>query len=124
MAFLDQIEEIGALGRDCFDVIVRDEDRRFDLESTIANAPQSTAVYCCGPVRLLLALERICRAEAGAHCSLHLERFGRPTLAGGSELSTQSSAADLTSPTECDPNGAFKVRLERPGVTLQVPADK
>ncbi|SFJ42460.1 cytochrome P450/oxidoreductase [Amycolatopsis sacchari] len=45
---------------------------RFDLDALLASAKPGTAVYCCGPERLLAAVEELCDRRALA---LHVERF-------------------------------------------------
>lgn len=80
------------------------EDRRglLDLPRIIGNPRADTKIYCCGPEGLLRAAERLC--ESWLRDSLHLERF---------------------SPKVVEPSrsGAFRVRLARSGITVDVPAE-
>ncbi|WP_382304752.1 PDR/VanB family oxidoreductase [Herbiconiux sp. UC225_62] len=80
---------------------------RFDvtsLSSRIADAPVS--VYCCGPARMLTALEQEAAASAWPAGTLHLERF---------------EAREVTEPVRHE---AFEVELELSGMTLSVPPDR
>ncbi|MCP2167377.1 PDR/VanB family oxidoreductase [Goodfellowiella coeruleoviolacea] len=84
----------------------QDEHGPLDLSSLLAHPGRDatdTAVYCCGPESLLLAVERHCAAwPAGA---LHVERFSpRATAAEG-------------------PRESFEVELARAGRVLTVPAE-
>lgn len=95
------LEEVGKLdpegGR--VTVVPEDEDGRPDLDSFLADLPEDTAVYCCGPEGLMAAVEE--RLPEGA--ALHLERFAPRTTADG--------------------DGEFEVELHRSGRTLTVPGD-
>lgn len=75
---------------------------RWDAARFFREARPATAIYCCGPERLLADVE-----AASAHWppgSLHVERF-KPR------------------PTNQTPPRAFNVRLMRTGTDLQVPSD-
>ncbi|MFJ6082168.1 PDR/VanB family oxidoreductase [Streptomyces sp. NPDC092369] len=94
MPFLAEIEKLGGGGR--VTVVAEDEAGLPDLDGLLAEIPEDSAVYCCGPEGLMAAVaERIPR--------VHLERFS-PLVAG-------------------DGNSAFEVELRRSGRTLTVPAD-
>ncbi|MCY0385919.1 PDR/VanB family oxidoreductase [Robbsia sp. Bb-Pol-6] len=140
MAFLGGIERTaanarrtdngaGAPSRATVHIVARDEGGHFDADATLAAAPSGSAVYCCGPERLMQAVERAC---AGRH-ALHLERFGRPALPAAlapvlAQNEARADGAGGTSPgsaddAPCDPDSAFQVVLQRSGVTLQVGPD-
>ena len=99
MAFLDRLARYGDRVRIC----PQDETGLLDLDSAVAGAGASAAVYCCGPEPLLAAIEQRCSAGFGG--TLHVERF----RASGAEGSA--------------PAAGFEVELVRSGLTLQVPAE-
>ncbi|MGY6025227.1 PDR/VanB family oxidoreductase [Streptomyces spinosirectus] len=93
MPFLEEVEKLGGAR---VTVVAEDEDGLPDLDALLADLPEDTAVYCCGPEGLLAAVqERV--------PSVRLERFG-PRASGAG-------------------NGAFEVELRRSGRTLTVAAD-
>ncbi|MGH3685685.1 MAG: 2Fe-2S iron-sulfur cluster-binding protein [Pseudonocardiaceae bacterium] len=97
MAFLD---EVCALGLDRVNVMPSDERGRPDLDAIISAASPGTAVYCCGPDRLLATVrERIAT---------------RPDLRLHSELFTGAAAG----------GAAFRVELRRTGRVINVPTDR
>lgn len=99
MAFLD---EIRALGPDRVEVMPADERGRPDLDAIIAVASAGTAVYCCGPDRMLDAVqERV--ATTRADLRLHSEPFAGTDASGGA---------------------ALHVELHRTGHLVNVPADR
>jgi cytochrome P450/ferredoxin-NADP reductase len=75
---------------------------RMDLPSLIGAAPTDTAVYACGPERLLAMLEGLMRERPGR---LHVEHFS----AGVSDHLH---------------NAAFDVDLKDSGLSVHVPADR
>jgi ferredoxin-NADP reductase len=80
---------------------------RFDvaaLSAEIVDGP--VAVYCCGPARMLAALEQEAAASGWPAGTLHLERF---------------EAREVTEPVRHE---AFEVELEISGMTLTVPPDR
>ncbi|MFJ8646505.1 PDR/VanB family oxidoreductase [Streptomyces sp. NPDC093546] len=96
MPFLDEVEELGNVT-----VVAEDEAGLPDVGAFLADVPEETQVYCCGPDGLMDAV-------AGAlprGAALHLERFapGGASGAGG---------------------GAFEVELRRSGRTVAVTADQ
>ncbi|MFG2321676.1 PDR/VanB family oxidoreductase [Streptomyces sp. NBC_01723] len=111
MPFLEEIEKLDrdgersgmgippAEGRGRVTVVAEDEDGRPGLDAFLAELPEGTAVYCCGPEGLIAAVEE--RLPAGT--ALHLERFAPRTAAGG--------------------DAEFEVELHRSGRTLTVPGD-
>ncbi|GGU78249.1 iron-sulfur protein [Streptomyces filipinensis] len=92
------LEEVRGLAGNRLTVAAGDEDGRPDLDALLADLPERTAVYCCGPQGLTAAVEE--RLPEGA--TLHLERF--------------APRADAVGTT------AFEVELRRSGRTLTVPA--
>jgi ferredoxin-NADP reductase/DMSO/TMAO reductase YedYZ heme-binding membrane subunit len=101
MAF---IAEVTALAADRVQIVPRDEGRRADLDALIAAAAPGTAVYCCGPDRLLRAVRQ--RVAARPDLSLHSERFTGAGASGGEALQ------------------AFSVELRRSGRVIEVPAGR
>jgi len=100
MAFLDDLTGYGERVR----VLAKDEIGPVDLGTVLDGLPADTAVYCCGPPRLLADVERRCAGMPPG--TLHLERFtARPIEAAGEEH-------------------PFEVVLARSGVTVQVPAGR
>lgn len=97
MAFLDQLH---ALGAHHVELMPADERGRPDLEAIITAASPGTAVYCCGPDRLLRAVQTLVTARPDL--TLHSERFTGTTPTGGA---------------------ALHVELHRSGLTVEVPAD-
>ncbi|MGP3911486.1 PDR/VanB family oxidoreductase [Nonomuraea sp. 10N515B] len=79
----------------------QDEHGLLDLDALLAEEPQDTLVYCCGPAPLLQAVEERC-----ANRPLHVERF------------TPKDAGDPIM------TGSFEVELATSGLTLTVPPDR
>ncbi|MFR0356021.1 PDR/VanB family oxidoreductase [Streptomyces sediminimaris] len=80
-------------------VVPQDESGLLDLDAALADLPDGTLVYCCGPAPLLDAVEERCPAER-----LRVERF----------TPKEQPAGD---------NGAFEVELAQSGRTVTVPPD-
>lgn len=100
MAFLDEL--LGDFG-DRVDVYARDEGVRADLRALLGAAP-GAVVYCCGPARLIEAVEEVCGDRPSGH--LHLERF---------------EARELGEPVWTEP---FEVDLMLSGITVEVPPER
>lgn len=98
MAFLD---EVCALGPDRVEVMPADERGRPDLSAIIGAASPGTAVYCCGPDRMLHAVRE--RVATRLDLCLHSEPFTGTAAGGGAAL--------------C-------VELRRTGRIITVPADR
>jgi ferredoxin-NADP reductase len=108
MAFQDEIAALGGAAQ----VVARDECERLDLDSVIRSEPLSSAIYCCGPNSLMVAVADV--AKATGH-SLHVERFGRPDLARtvpAERWSTLELADEVATTAErTDPEEPFEVEL-------------
>lgn len=104
MAFRDELE---ARYPGHVDIRPEDECGLLDLPTVLAEPEQDaadTAVYCCGPEPLLLAVEQHCTDwPAGA---LHVERFA-----------PRAGATD-------GPREAFEIELAESGTVLDVPAER
>jgi ferredoxin-NADP reductase len=101
MAFREQLQ---AAHPEQVTIQPQDEAGLLDLPDLLTEPDEDTAVYCCGPEPLLVAVEEHCaRWPVGA---LHTERF-----------SAKPGATD--GPTE-----AFEVELAQAGTTLVVPAGR
>lgn len=96
MAFAD---DLAAAHPDRVQVRPQDEHGILDLATALDAAAPGTAVYCCGPEPLLLAIESACRERD--HVTLHVERFA-PKDIGDTE------------------NGAFEIELGRSGGVVEV----
>jgi ferredoxin-NADP reductase len=82
----------------------QDEYGLLDVASFLGKPDTATAVYCCGPEALLLAVEQMC--QSWPRGALHVERFTPvPGAAHG-------------------PRTSFEVQLARSSVTLPVPPDR
>jgi ferredoxin-NADP reductase len=99
MPFLEEIEKLDPEHERRVTVVAEDEDGRPELDAFLADLPEGTAVYCCGPEGLMAAVEE--RLPKGT--TPHLERFAPRTTAGG--------------------DGEFEVELHRSGRTLTVDGD-
>jgi ferredoxin-NADP reductase/DMSO/TMAO reductase YedYZ heme-binding membrane subunit len=98
MAFID---EVSALGPDRVWVFAGDERGRPNLAEIIGSVSAGTAVYCCGPGRLLQAVRE--QVAARPDLTLHTELF---------------SGSGPTS------GAAFHVELRRTGRIVDVPGDR
>ncbi|MFE3204742.1 PDR/VanB family oxidoreductase [Embleya sp. NPDC059237] len=98
MAFLDELDSLRV------HVHPADEAGPIDLDTALGDPCQDTAVYTCGPSRLLDAVEE--RASSWPRGALHLERFSAPPAA-------VPAAGDVP----------FEVVAKRSGITVIVPAD-
>jgi ferredoxin-NADP reductase/DMSO/TMAO reductase YedYZ heme-binding membrane subunit len=98
MAF---INEVTALGTSQVEVLPHEERGRPDLDAVVDAAPSGTTIYCCGPDRMLQAVQQ--RVATRPDLSLHYERFTGATAAGGT---------------------AFQVKLQRSRHVLDVPDNR
>ena len=102
MAYLDDLEAEFP-GR--IEVFAADEGRRFDVESAVATLDPGTEVYCCGPDRLMDAVEAA-MASPELLPYVHLEHF---------------HPKDAVDETE---NEEFTVYAAASGVEFVVPSDE
>ena len=80
MAFLDELAKYG----DRVHIWPQDERGLLELDSVLGDARDDTLVYCCGPERLLTAVEAA--VEHWPTSALHVERFSaRPGAVAASE---------------------------------------
>jgi ferredoxin-NADP reductase len=126
MSFVRELSDYERRRAGKLKLVARDESPRAILSDILIAAPQGTAVYCCGPNRLLAEVETI-SATHGGHYTLHVERFGRPALAGDPAAATAirspvSALAAEEAEEHCDPNGSFRVELKSTGKTIEVGA--
>ncbi len=98
LAFLDRLAAHG----DHVRVVASDTGGRADLAQAVGEYAPGQAVYCCGPERMIAAVEAACAGWPPD--ALRTERFAAPT------------------PTGLDPDAGtgFEVVLARSGTTLQV----
>ncbi|WP_349307392.1 PDR/VanB family oxidoreductase [Rhodococcus sp. IEGM 1307] len=104
MAYLD---ELSACEGDV-EIVPQDERGIPDLARAIGDCPAGTAVYCCGPEPMLVAVQDKC-AELLSPDSLHLEHFSADPAA--------LSALDQV-------NAAFEVEMASTGEVLEIPPDR
>ncbi|TPG59687.1 oxidoreductase [Roseomonas nepalensis] len=97
------IREARALGGEV-SVHASEEGTRLDVAGRLRDAPADTLLYCCGPERLMLAVE-----EATAHWPEGSVRF---------EWFTARSRP------EGEVSGTFEVECVRSGLTLAVPPER
>jgi ferredoxin-NADP reductase len=109
MAFIDELQEI--MG-DSLALYPRDERGRADLLAEIEDAPAGTAVYACGPERLLTDLQNITADTLGAD-AFHAELFAAATP----PASTGDAPEEAT-------DAPFEIELRQSGCTLTVPPEK
>jgi ferredoxin-NADP reductase len=96
MAFIEELEGYG----ERVTVVARDAHRRPDLSMWLSQLNAGAKVYCCGPQRLLAAVEDLC--TGGMPGRLRAERF---------------VPADLDTPVRHE---AFILELRSSGITLEV----
>lgn len=107
MAFVD---EAVAIGGDRVHLYPADETGRLDLEAVLGGLGASTAVYCCGPGRLMKSVDSIVRSSA-PQVQLFTERFApADPPAGTAEVALEDSR--------------FEVELSRSNRVLTVPPDR
>jgi ferredoxin-NADP reductase len=117
-------EEIAALGGTA-EVVAADERGRLDIDEVIRSEPPSSAIYCCGPNRLMTAVADV--AKVTGH-SVHVERFGRPDLvrtvpAGYSPLVISDGDSSVAA-QRTDPDEPFEVELAASGKVVSVERDQ
>ncbi|MER6523898.1 PDR/VanB family oxidoreductase [Streptomyces sp. NPDC001508] len=102
MAFLGELAAYG----DKADIVVEAEHGPLDLDALLGTPRDDTAVYCCGPEGLLLAVEQRCASWPEG--SLHIERFR-----------AKAPAAD-----EAAHDREFEAVCERTGTAVRIPAGR
>jgi ferredoxin-NADP reductase len=85
-------------------LFVAAEGNRIELQQLLGTPADGTSIYCCGPARLMDAVEEAC--GSWPHGTLHLERF---------------EPKDVAAPVMDEP---FEVELELSGITVTVPPDR
>jgi ferredoxin-NADP reductase len=100
MAFTHELAAQGELVR----IRPEDECGLLDLEAFLGEPRHGVVIYCCGPERLLRAMEAVC--ERWPEGTLHVERF-RPSPGALEGV-----------------NGAFDVVLAKTGITCRVGPDE
>lgn len=100
MVFVDELARYG----DRVEICPKSENGRLDLDTLLAEPKADTLVYCCGPERLLAAVEQRCVVWPDA--SLHTERFSAPPPTSGGNAQLEDHA--------------FTVHFERSDVTAEV----
>ncbi|MFE2188916.1 PDR/VanB family oxidoreductase [Streptomyces sp. NPDC059455] len=101
MAFAAELAELAELPEPASDtgeltLVPQDEHGLIDLDTLLADLPDGTAVYCCGPEPLIAAVE--------ARCAAHTERFAAPKAA-------EPASGDSAFEVECR-RSARTVRVE------------
>ncbi|WP_433502974.1 PDR/VanB family oxidoreductase [Pseudonocardia halophobica] len=99
--------ELGERHPEKVQLIPQDVEGLIDVVVAVAELPDDTQVYCCGPEGLLDAAGSAC-AAVGIADRLHIERF---------------AAGEAVAPPE-DGEKPFEVELRQSGVTLTVGADQ
>ncbi|MHB1171447.1 MAG: PDR/VanB family oxidoreductase [Lacisediminihabitans sp.] len=99
MALADELEDAHA-GR--VSIHAADEGNRLDLGTLFAGLDPATIIYCCGPARLMDAVQRAVQRAAPARL-LHVERFeakelGEPVLHESFEVELALTGTTLTVP--------------------------
>jgi ferredoxin-NADP reductase len=102
MAFADDLKRAH---RDRVSLVPRDTDGRIDLARTLAGVTPTTAVYVCGPERLMHAVEAMA-AELDNVGEIHLERFTPKTRTDAPVLDD------------------FEVEFVRTGITVSIGPDQ
>lgn len=101
MAFVAELEKLYDDRMYVYDAAAGD---RLDVAALMATVPPGTEVYCCGPVRLVDAVEQATSNFAAG--SVHVEHF---------------EAKEFGEPLWLD---SFEVELALSGMTLDVPIDR
>ncbi|MFD7136263.1 cytochrome P450/oxidoreductase [Streptomyces sp. NPDC059894] len=104
-ASMAMLDELRAIHRDRLHVWAGDEGPRADLPALLAELPENTQVYCCGPERMIAELEAL--AVGWPDETLHVEHF-------------------TSTPVNLDPavEHAFDLELNNSGITVRVEADQ
>ena len=105
MAFVARSSKLSGDGT--VEISPSDELGPLDLDRIFRHVTEESAIYCCGPERLLSAVQERC-SHLGMTDRLHLERF------------SASSAARATDVESAPVDDGFDVELARTGTTVRV----
>ena len=97
MALLDELE---AGHPERVSIYAADEDVRLDLDALFADLKPFTTTYCCGPARLIEAVEVASRGRQLKVERFEPKEFGPPVLAGPFEVELAYSGLTLEVPPE------------------------
>ena len=103
-AYLDDLQ---ALHGECLQLHLSDEGGRCDFAALLGTPQAGTAIYACGPQRLLDSLQQAVERAGWPAEALHVEHF-------------ENNAPRLDPARE----RAFEIELRTAGLTLHVPADR
>lgn len=102
MAFLEELDQFEA---ERILLYPEDEKGLIDLDTALSAPSDDASVYCCGPSRLLAAVETRCHGWPPK--ALHVERFAAPK---------STTPVD----TDCCDSGEFEIAARASGVTVKV----
>jgi ferredoxin-NADP reductase len=105
MAFVDEVEQLSGGGT--VEINPSDELGPLDLDGVFRHVSGESAIYCCGPERLLSAVQERC-SELGLAHRLHVERF---SASSGARAAAVGSAYS---------DDGFDVELARSGTTVRI----
>jgi len=106
MAFLTEVAQLSGDGT--VEIRPSDESTRLDLDRIFRRVTEESAIYCCGPERLLNAVQERC-SQLGMADRLHLERFSPPAVVQATVVADSVPVDD-----------GFDVELARTGTTVRV----
>ncbi|MEU3227093.1 PDR/VanB family oxidoreductase [Streptomyces sp. NPDC006976] len=114
MPFLEEVEKLAADGGRVT-VVPQDEAGHPDIAAALAQAPEGTAVHCCGPQPLMDAVA----AALPPGCVLRLERFSAAATdpAGSAPFDVELRRSGRTVPVAADQSVLAAVRAELPHVS-------
>ncbi|WP_051581193.1 2Fe-2S iron-sulfur cluster-binding protein [Pseudonocardia acaciae] len=95
------IDEVMAIAPGHVEIVASEETGRPDLRTIVDGLQPGTAVYCCGPERMISSMTELVAARPDL--TLHAERFSPPGQADGAE---------------------FDVELRRTGTAVRVSGDQ
>lgn len=114
MAFLEELDEFEP---ERILLYPEDENGLIDLDTALSAPSGDASIYCCGPSRLLAAVETRC--EGWPEKALHVERFAAPKP---TTTAAAASAADCDA-SDNDEAGDFEISASASGVTVRVAAN-
>lgn len=110
MAFLEELDEFEP---ERILLYPEDEKGLIDLDTALSTPSDDASVYCCGPSRLLAAVEARCGGWPPK--ALHVERFAAPKPAISDDAEVEAA--------DGDGSGQFEISARTSGVTVQVSAN-